>query len=175
VSRRRFLADTGRGLLGYGLPATAAAPDLLRPGLAAAFAAGGGGGPGPGDDAPGILPKIELPPLLADSEKKGDGPPQAMRPQDRLGHAIVGLGHLALEEILPAFGQCRRARVRRTRRCARALRLWQLRAGHDIALAVNDGYWRTSPELGIEPLSGCASPPSTRTSRNQPAPRSRCC
>jgi predicted dehydrogenase len=51
--------------------------------------------------------KVDLPPLSATTEvpEKVPGPPEAM-PQ-RVGYAIVGLGHLALGQILPAFGKSR--------------------------------------------------------------------
>ena len=37
-------------------------------------------------------------------------PPAPKKPSDRVGFAIVGLGRLSLEEILPAFGESKRAR-----------------------------------------------------------------
>ena len=54
--------------------------------------------------------KVELPPLHAASEAGGpisNGDPMARR----LGVAVVGLGHLALEQILPGFGQAKSVRV----------------------------------------------------------------
>jgi predicted dehydrogenase len=55
--------------------------------------------------------KINLP-----NEKKAsdtpEGPvPQPDPPQDRVGFAVVGLGRLALEEIIPAFGASKKARL----------------------------------------------------------------
>ncbi len=38
-------------------------------------------------------------------------PPAPLPPGDRVGFAVVGLGRLALEEILPAFGQAKQARL----------------------------------------------------------------
>ena len=37
---------------------------------------------------------------------------------------------------------------------ARALRLWGLEPGRDVALAAYDGYWRQAPEQAVEPLAG---------------------
>ncbi len=37
---------------------------------------------------------------------------------------------------------------------ARALRLWGLEPGRDVALAAYDGYWRQAPEQAVEPLTG---------------------
>ena len=54
--------------------------------------------------------KVELPPLHAASEAGGpisNGDPM----MQRLGVAVVGLGHLALEQILPGFGQAKSVRV----------------------------------------------------------------
>jgi hypothetical protein len=56
-------------------------------------------------------PKVDLPPLSAPTEQKESGPPNPEAPDQRVGYAIVGLGHLALDEVLPAFGQCKHSRV----------------------------------------------------------------
>jgi predicted dehydrogenase len=55
-------------------------------------------------------PPMTLPKLLADSEHEAPPPPPALPPEQRMGFAIVGLGHLALGQVLPAFAQSRRAR-----------------------------------------------------------------
>ena len=68
--------------------------------------------------------KVELPPLHASSEG-GGAVPNREPPAKRLGVAVVGIGHLALEEIIPAFGS------------AKHVRLAALVSGHrDIARAV---------------------------------------
>ncbi len=54
--------------------------------------------------------KVELPPLDAPSEKPKEME-QPLPKEKRVGYAIVGLGHLALGEILPAFGQCKKSKV----------------------------------------------------------------
>ncbi|EPX55114.1 putative dehydrogenase [Cystobacter fuscus DSM 2262] len=82
-TRRRLLETTG-GLLGASLwlPETALA------------AAG----------------EVKLPPMKATTEVESPLPtPQA--PDKRVGFAIVGLGRLSLEELLPAFGECKKARL----------------------------------------------------------------
>ncbi|HEY1536140.1 MAG TPA: Gfo/Idh/MocA family oxidoreductase, partial [Polyangiaceae bacterium] len=59
----------------------------------------------------GEAPLKKLPPLLASSEpEKGDAP-EARPPNQRLGVAVVGLGHLALQQILPAFGASQLCKV----------------------------------------------------------------
>ncbi len=47
---------------------------------------------------------------MTSSERETSDAPAALPPDQRLGIAIVGLGRLSLEQILPAFGQSLRAR-----------------------------------------------------------------
>jgi predicted dehydrogenase len=54
--------------------------------------------------------QVSLPPLHAASEAN-DAPPNPMPPGRRLGVAVVGLGALALEQIIPAFGQSDHVRL----------------------------------------------------------------
>ena len=64
-----------------------------------------------GAAAPPDLPKpVELPPLHAPTERHAEGPPNPHPPDARVGFAVVGLGRLSLEEILPAFGKAKFAR-----------------------------------------------------------------
>ncbi|MCQ8241787.1 Gfo/Idh/MocA family protein [Rhizosaccharibacter radicis] len=53
---------------------------------------------------------VELPPLHQPSEA-GGSPPNPLPPGRRLGVAVVGLGTLALENIIPAFGEARYVRL----------------------------------------------------------------
>jgi predicted dehydrogenase len=48
---------------------------------------------------------VELPPLHASTEAVDKIPGPFDAPSDRIGFAIVGLGHLSLGQILPAFGK----------------------------------------------------------------------
>ena len=48
---------------------------------------------------------ISLPPFTAPTEKQPDPPPLPLPPEQRLGIAVVGLGNLALSEVIPAIGQ----------------------------------------------------------------------
>lgn len=57
-----------------------------------------------------LPPQIQLPKDQAPTERDSGGPPTALPPERRLGFAIVGLGVLALEEILPAFSECKLAK-----------------------------------------------------------------
>ena len=100
ASRRQFINHAGRGLLAAGLAtalplAAAEAADLSDFGTTSPPT-------GPLD--------ITLPPLEASTDPKAAPFPNPDAPDQRVGFAIVGLGHLTLGEILPAFGQCKHAK-----------------------------------------------------------------
>lgn len=82
LSRRQFMTNAGLGLAGAALAGRAAAA-------------------GP----------ITLPPFNAATERKSDPPPEPLPPSERVGFAVVGLGRLTLEEILPAFAHSKKARL----------------------------------------------------------------
>lgn len=55
--------------------------------------------------------KVELPPLQAKNSEGEQPPPRPSAPrEERVGFALVGLGHLTLEQLLPAFGESKYAR-----------------------------------------------------------------
>jgi predicted dehydrogenase len=54
---------------------------------------------------------VKLPPLEASSEKPKTPPPAPEPPDKRIGVALVGIGHLAVEQLLPAFAQSRSTRL----------------------------------------------------------------
>ena len=54
--------------------------------------------------------KVTLPPLHAPSEG-GENIANPLPPAKRLGIAVVGIGHLSLEQILPAFGTASNVRL----------------------------------------------------------------
>lgn len=58
---------------------------------------------------PMIQDKVEFPPILAATEKP-EKTPQFDAPDKRIGFAIVGLGRLAVNQILPAFAKSHHAR-----------------------------------------------------------------
>ena len=49
-------------------------------------------------------------PIVADSEAKAGAKPLPLPPDQRVGYAIVGLGRLSVEELLPAFAATRLAK-----------------------------------------------------------------
>ncbi len=101
-SRRKFLQHTGAGLL-----AATFIGDF-------AMSAGAQSRPTAPDKAPTIPADgkpVPLKPLDHPSEKKDQPVPTPDAPDKRIGYAIVGLGTLSLNQILPAFAQCRHSRV----------------------------------------------------------------
>ena len=107
INRRSFVSGAGKALLMAGLgansvPEAGAAPKVRRYGLTD---------------------------LAAESEKEAEDAPAPLPHDKRIKFALVGLGHLTLEEIMPAFAQSKMARVT------------ALVSGHkDKALQVADHY-----------------------------------
>ena len=96
ASRRRFLVG-------------AASTGLMAAGLGGALetSATAQGVTGQGAQLP---PPIKLEPISAPTEREKEQAPTALPPDKRVGVAIVGLGRLTLEQILPAFGQAKRCK-----------------------------------------------------------------
>lgn len=66
---------------------------------------------GVGVEAASPPPPFKLDEINAVTEQKHGPTPTPMLLGQRVGFAIVGLGHLTLEQILPAFGACKRAKL----------------------------------------------------------------
>lgn len=78
--------------------------------LAGAAAAQGLPGPTPVDTGSVQDGRVVFPPWRGEADKP-DTPPQApLPPSDRVGFAIVGLGRLSLDELLPAFAESTQAK-----------------------------------------------------------------
>jgi predicted dehydrogenase len=54
--------------------------------------------------------RVSFPNWRGEAEAPSPPPPAPLPPDRRVGFALVGLGRLTLEELLPAFGECRHAR-----------------------------------------------------------------
>ena len=54
---------------------------------------------------------IELEQIKAKTEQQERDVPTSLPEEQRVGYAVVGLGHLALNQILPAFGACKKSKV----------------------------------------------------------------
>ena len=93
LTRRGFLTSAGHGLV-----AATLAGGLARPVLAQ-------------DANPPSQPPIPLPPTSAKTERQSGPAPAPLPPDRRVGFAVVGLGNLALQQIIPAFGECKRAKL----------------------------------------------------------------
>ena len=84
-------------------------------GLALSAAAGGGSASAqsspPAIDT-GVVRdgRVSFPDWRGEAEPPSPPPPAPLPPERRVGFALVGLGRLALEELLPAFAECRYAR-----------------------------------------------------------------
>lgn len=55
--------------------------------------------------------EVKLKPMHADSEAQAGEIPNPQAPEKRLGYALVGLGKLTLEELVPAFASCKHSKL----------------------------------------------------------------
>ncbi|MHB8283472.1 MAG: Gfo/Idh/MocA family protein [Caulobacteraceae bacterium] len=96
-TRRSLILAGGAGLGGAALAshALAAQPSQKPPQVDVGTVAGS---------------EVSFPSIQADTERPTGPPPNPEPPARRVGFAIMGLGRLALENILPAFAQCKHAR-----------------------------------------------------------------
>lgn len=97
LHRRNLLKITGIGASGIVLGSAAqAAPSYPAPTKVDTGSVEGG--------------KVKFPNWRAPADTPSGPTPAPMPPSERVGFAIVGLGRLALEEILPAFGESKKAK-----------------------------------------------------------------
>jgi len=102
LSRRRLLRAGGAGLTGAAIA------------RASRGAAAQGGPPGPAVPADtGAVQggRVVFPNWRGEGDRPPPPPPAPLPPGKRVGICVVGLGRLSLEEILPALGQSKRARL----------------------------------------------------------------
>ncbi|PZP46186.1 MAG: gfo/Idh/MocA family oxidoreductase [Azospirillum brasilense] len=83
----------------------------LAIGTAGASANGAPGYPAPSDMDVGQVwnGRVVFPNWRSEAEPRTPPPPAPRPPGERVGYAIVALGRLSLEEILPAFAECKSA------------------------------------------------------------------
>ncbi|MGU3538483.1 Gfo/Idh/MocA family protein [Methylobacterium sp. A54F] len=102
LSRRHLLRAGGLGLTGAALlgivPARAAQNPPGGPAVPADTGAVQGG-------------RVVFPNWRGAGDRPPPPPPAPQPPEKRVGYCVIGLGRLSLEEILPAFGEAKRARV----------------------------------------------------------------
>jgi predicted dehydrogenase len=106
LSRKNFLSITGWSL-------AATAMSTFTPGLT--FRAAGQSSK-KAMSPPARIPAAQEAPIVLEAWKSDvdqqSGPvPTPLPPDQRVGYAVVGLGHLALEELLPALNTCKRSKL----------------------------------------------------------------
>ena len=79
--------------------------------LASAAAAQALPGPSPVDTGSVQNGRVVFPPWRGDADKPDTPPPAPLPPAQRVGFAVVGLGRLSLDELLPAFAESTQARL----------------------------------------------------------------
>ena len=79
--------------------------------LAAALALGTATAAETQTSSPPQAATLRLPPLAADSEARGEGSGPDDIPSARIGFAVVGLGHVALGQVLPGIQHSKHAKV----------------------------------------------------------------
>ncbi|MGI4750667.1 MAG: Gfo/Idh/MocA family protein [Janthinobacterium lividum] len=101
--RRQFIESAGKSLIaatvvgGIASASTASAENLSS----------SAGNPGPMSAAI----KVEVPTQHAKSEGDKSSYPSILPKDKRVGYAVVGIGELTLETIMPAFGSCKNSKV----------------------------------------------------------------
>jgi predicted dehydrogenase len=96
LNRRGVLKWSGAGAAGLVVGGTASAADYAPPSTVDTGRVQDG--------------KVVFDPWRAPADTPSAPPPAPLPPSERVGFAIVGLGRLSLEEVLPAFGECKKAR-----------------------------------------------------------------
>ena len=120
VSRQDFLHLTGRGLAVGALASTLIGcekkPETSSSAPATASTSEGPVPKLPATSPPADIPTdqqkpIELEQIKAKTEQQEGETPTPLPDDQRVGYALVGLGHLTLNQILPAFGACKKSKV----------------------------------------------------------------
>jgi predicted dehydrogenase len=105
MSRKDFLSLTGKTLAAGAVAGIAAA--CATPATASADKA---------ISPPARIPASPTAPIVleewkSENDVKSAPTPTPLPPDQRVGYAVVGLGHLSLEELLPALNMCKKSRL----------------------------------------------------------------
>ena len=119
LSRSQFLSLAGRSLALGAVSSAVAACATSAPSGPTTTMQSGSTGPVPKLPAvspPATVPAdpakpIELEPIKAKTEQQNAPTPTPLAPDKRVGYAVVGLGHLSLDEILPALSQSKKSKI----------------------------------------------------------------
>ncbi|WP_420150852.1 Gfo/Idh/MocA family protein [Spirosoma sp.] len=120
VSRQDFLQFTGRslavGAVGGALIGCEKKPETTSSSASTVNTPSGSVPKLPATSPPAEIPAdqqkpIELEQIKAKTEQQEGDTPTPMPEDQRVGYALVGLGHLTLNQILPAFGTCKKSKV----------------------------------------------------------------
>jgi predicted dehydrogenase len=104
LSRKKFLDITGKSMAIGGLVVSGFATAQTRPTGVKAIS------------PPARVPAKPDAPIVLERWKSEADPaspptPTPLAPDQRVGYAVVGLGHLALEELLPALSTCKKSKL----------------------------------------------------------------
>ncbi|WP_461077225.1 Gfo/Idh/MocA family protein [Spirosoma flavus] len=120
VSRQDFLQLTAQGLAAGAITATFTSCEQ-KPNTQTSTPTSGAVSSGsvpklPATSPPADVPAdstkpIELEQIKAKTEQQEGPTPTPLSEDQRVGYALVGLGHLTLNQILPAFGACKKSKV----------------------------------------------------------------
>jgi predicted dehydrogenase len=108
ISRKEFLAFTGK-TVAMGAAGSLAINGLLPNGV---WAQSGSKAMSPPAEVPaGVGDPIVLEAWKSDVDQQSGPTPTPMPPDQRIRYAVVGLGHLSLEEILPSLSSCKKSKL----------------------------------------------------------------
>ncbi|MFD2570563.1 Gfo/Idh/MocA family protein [Spirosoma soli] len=121
VSRKEFLSFAGRSLavgVAGGLAASCKTGQNTMSSSGGTYSSSGSANVPklPAESPPAKIPQkvdepIKLEAWKAKTEVESGPTPSPTPPDQRVGYAIVGLGHLTLDELLPAFGECKKSKI----------------------------------------------------------------
>ncbi len=105
ISRKNFLSLTGKSL------AAGAVGGLTLSSLSSDAQTSRKTVSPPASIPPGVEDPIVLEKWKSEVDQQSGPTPTPLPPDNRIGYAVVGLGHLALEEIIPAIGTCKKSKL----------------------------------------------------------------